>query len=448
MNKKFFIAFLFFILLLIIPFFYQATFSKYIFDYAFTSTKILIDKKPKIEVLSVSNTNTGYEKYANKTHEITLQVKVTEKNITINHFNSDTIQILINNEIVYPSIKIDMLSNHDGEIIYNILLSNLTGNGTLSLYFPEGIIQDTLHQKNDSLNFNTNILIDNIAPSSSCEELSVENNKSKYIITANECLRPIENWDISEGNTSLTKIFCSPVSYPILITDYAGNISEVFITINKAKNIMLYYANYNGYKISQFNHSGEISGKQAIIDGSNKKSEMIVTYLDGDIDTQALQARIFDYTYWGENTTAICNYSELDYQYGYTPSANSWYDINSKNAIYFLGKLSFQLGGQGHNLVNNSCSNFMKPIPEEIANQNLYGISGIAFRLKNIDTYSIVYQIYVPEIGWLKASSDGEETTYSHDKPFSAIRINIIPKSEKTYLIDYWNRAIYTNYMD
>ena len=90
----------------------------------------------------------------------------------------------------------------------------------------------------------------------------------------------------------------------------------------------------------------------------------------------------------------------------------------------------------------------MKPIPEEIANQNLYGISGIAFHLKNSNEYSIVYQIYVPNIGWLKASADGEETTYSHDKRFSAIRINIVPKSEKRNLMNYWNRAMYTDYTD
>ena len=448
MNKKIIIFFIVFILLLAFPFFYQSVFSKYIFDYSFVSVKILIYKKPEIEVLSVSNTNTGYEKYANKTHEITLKVKVKEKNITINHFNRDTINVLINDEMMHPFMEINEISNHNGEIIYHILLSNLTGNGNLSIVFPEGIIQDHLNQKNDFQKFDTGILIDNIAPNSTCEELSIENSKSKYTITSNETLRPIDSWDISENNMSLSKIFCSPVSYPILITDYAANISEVFVTINNARNIMLYYANYNGYPISKFNQNGEISGKQSILDRSNKKSEMLVTYLDGEIDHSMLQARIFDYTYWGENTTAVCDYSEIDYQYGYSPSTSSWYDINSKNAVQFLGKIALQLGGQGHNSANNSCTNFNNPIPPDVANKYLYGISGIALHLKNSNEYSIVYQIYVPDIGWLKASADGEETTYSHDKPFSAIRINIVPKSEKRNLMNYWNRAMYTNYTD
>ena len=146
--------------------------------------------------------------------------------------------------------------------------------------------------------------------------------------------------------------------------------------------------------------------------------------------------------------TNQCIFSEIPYTYGYSPSATTWYDINSKNKIRFLGKFAFQLGGQGHNTAGISCLGQNNPIPQEIADQNLYGLSGIAFRLRDCEEYSIVYQIYVPDIGWLRASSDGEETTYSHDKPFSAIRINIVPKSEKQYLMDYWNRVIYTDYVE
>ena len=445
MNKKFLIICLFFIFLLVIPFYCQFSFSKYVFDDSFIAVNIQIEKKPTIEVLSVSNTNTGYEKYANHTHTITLRVKITEKNIAINHFNRDTIQVFINNIVTIPSMKINLISKNTNEIIYDIVLSNITGNGNLSLMFPEGIIEDSFGLKNDFQKFDTGISIDNIAPSATSEELSIEDNKSQYIIRVNENVRPINGWDFYNNHSSLSKIFSSPITYPIPITDYAGNVSEVFVNIKNAKNIMLYYANYNGYSVKQFDNNGQISGKQAIIDNTNYKSEMLVMYLDGNIDKNSLQARVFDYTYWGENTTALCDYSEIKYQYGYTPSASTWYDMKSLNVVRFLGKLSLQLGGQGHNVANNSCLNATKPIPKEVANQNLYGLSGIALQLKNYDDYSIVYQIYVPSIGWLRTSSDGEETTYAHHKPFSAIRINIVPKSEKQYLINYWNRVMYTD---
>ena len=445
MNKTFLTICLFFIFLLVIPFYCQFSFSKYVFDDSFIAVNIQIEKKPTIEVLSVSNTNTGYEKYANHTHTITLRVKITEKNIAINHFNRNTIQILINNTIANPSMNIELISNNHGEIIYDIVLSNITGNGNLSLMFPEGIIEDSFGLKNDFQKFDTGISIDNIAPSATSEELSIEDNKSQYLIHANESIRPINGWNFDNNNSSLSKVFSSPITYPIPITDYAGNISEVFVDVKNAKNIIFYYANYNKYPVKQFEHSGQISGKQAIIDKTNYKSEMLVMYLDGNIDKNSLQARVFDYTYWGENTTALCDYSEIKYQYGYTPSASTWYDMKSLNVVRFLGKLSLQLGGQGHNVANNSCLNATKPIPKEVANQNLYGLSGIALQLKNYDDYSIVYQIYVPSIGWLRTSSDGEETTYAHHKPFSAIRINIVPKSEKQYLINYWNRVMYTD---
>lgn len=449
MNKKFFIICLFFIFLFAFPFYYQFSFSKYIFNDAFTVAKIQIDKKPTIEILEISNTNTGCEKYANATHVVAFRVKIIEKNIAINHFNRDTIQIFINDTLVVPSIHIFLLSDNGGEIIYDVMLSKLTGNGNLSIVFPEGMIEDTFGQKNSYQKFDTGILIDNIAPTTTTKELSIENNQSQYIIQSNENLRPITGWDFYHTNSSLSKVFSSPIRYPITITDYAGNSSEVFVNIQNATNMMLYYANHtSGSFVENLDSNGQISGKQNIIDSSSSKSERILTYLDSDITNLILQARIFDYTYWGENTTAICHNSEIKYRYGYNPSPTTWYDVTGPNAIRFFDKIVLQLGGYGHNSAGNSCLNQKKPIPQEIAEQNLYGLSGIAFQLKNCEEYSIVYQIYVPSIGWLKASSDGEETTYAHDKPFSAIRMNIVPKSEKQRFINYWNRIIYTDYVE
>lgn len=49
--------------------------------------------------------------------------------------------------------------------------------------------------------------------------------------------------------------------------------------------------------------------------------------------------------------------------------------------------------------------------------------------------------------GWLKVSCDGQENSYQHDKPISAFRMNLVPKTEKQYLIDFWNRDIGTNHI-
>ena len=67
--------------------------------------------------------------------------------------------------------------------------------------------------------------------------------------------------------------------------------------------------------------------------------------------------------------------------------------------------------------------------------------------MKDYSEYSIVYQIWVDGVGWQKAVSDGEETTYSHDKPIGAYRMSLIPKTEKQYLITSWNKDCGTNNM-
>ena len=52
-------------------------YAKYIFDATYTIANIDIDRNPpKIELVSLENTNTGYEKYANQTHTITAKIKV------------------------------------------------------------------------------------------------------------------------------------------------------------------------------------------------------------------------------------------------------------------------------------------------------------------------------------------------------------------------------------
>ena len=67
-------------------------------------------------------------------------------------------------------------------------------------------------------------------------------------------------------------------------------------------------------------------------------------------------------------------------------------------------------------------------------------VATFKFTLDNYSTYSIVYQIYIIGHGWLPAVSNGTESVYNYTKPFSKIRINLVPTSEKQYLIDYWNK--------
>ena len=67
---------------------------------------------------------------------------------------------------------------------------------------------------------------------------------------------------------------------------------------------------------------------------------------------------------------------------------------------------------------------------------------------KNTSNFSIVYQTHTKNEGWLKAFCNEQENLYQHDKPISAFRMNLVPKTEKQYLIDFWNRDVGMNHID
>ena len=64
--------------------------------------------------------------------------------------------------------------------------------------------------------------------------------------------------------------------------------------------------------------------------------------------------------------------------------------------------------------------------------------------LKDYSYYSIMYQILVDKVGWLEPCSDGQETKYSYDKPMTAIRVTLVPKTEKKYILEKWKQDVGT----
>lgn len=306
----------------------------------------------------------------------------------------------------------------------------------------------TIGQINDEKKFDLGITIDNLPPNGVFQELAMEDNNSNGTIVTTEPIRVIDGWNFSNNNTYLSKIFSSPIYYPLPITDYAQNSSEVFISIKKASNIMLYYHNYNGYPVDSFQSGGQISGKQAILDNSIKKTESLFIDFNGSLPDSFLQGKAYDYNYWGEGSTGLCTYTESRYTYGYNP-ISSWRYLGSDihGSCNFYGHFCFKFGGIGQNVAGkeNISGPIKTAIPENISKQYLFGLSSVTFKLTDYSNYSIIYQIYVNKVGWLPTASDGQETFYSLDKPFSAIRMGLVPKSEKQYVINFWNRNIGTN---
>ena len=125
--------------------------AKYIFYNEFYIANLNIDRtKPKIELVNITNNNTGYESYANNTNTIKIKVKVTDKNLKDVSLDKDHIKIKINDEYVNNvNIKSNKIEDISDGGIYQIELSNLEGNGNLKVDILEGAIVDNGDLKNE-----------------------------------------------------------------------------------------------------------------------------------------------------------------------------------------------------------------------------------------------------------------------------------------------------------
>lgn len=116
----------------------------------------------------------------------------------------------------------------------------------------------------------------------------------------------------------------------------------------------------------------------------------------------------------------------------------STFNTTSSNSIYIKlsGHSNSSLKGKTY-IYTNSKNGFN---PTSIS-------EWIQSKLKNISDFSIVYQAYVKDIGWLNASCSEEKNSYQSNKPVSAFRMNFVPITEKQYLINSWNHDSGTTYL-
>ena len=125
--------------------------AKYVFEYTIEAINLDIDRtKPIIEIVDIENTNLDYEKYANKTHNIIVKIKIIEKNMSNDVLENDEINVLVGNEIA-KDYKLEIITKEKAEdyIIYDLKFSNLLGNGNLNINIIEGAIIDASGLKNE-----------------------------------------------------------------------------------------------------------------------------------------------------------------------------------------------------------------------------------------------------------------------------------------------------------
>ena len=424
------------------------TSAKYLIEYQNKVAIIDIDRNPpKIELLEVQNTNVGYEKYANKTHTITTKIKVTEEHIISNNMSLENLIIQVNGkDVEIQDIKIIETKKEKDSIYYDIILTGIQTEGILNIIIKEGTIVDKSYNINPETVIPTGIQIDNTSPEGTFSETEIEEGKVLATILANEKIRKVEGWELTQNEMQLEKEFTNNISYIFTITDFAQNTKEIEINISKATNIMITYASHNsaiGWTYGYGNY--DVAGAQAVKENPIYKTEALAFRIIGNIPKDFVQINTCIYTHWGEGSKATCGDSGMIYQYGYNPGKNLFKTMSSDDLVTINGNKYVQFAGTGMNGSQKKDIEGSNRIPFETVYQYNYGISGVTMKLKDESYYSIVYQILVNGQGWLKTCSDGEEAMYQFNKPMSAIRLALVPKTEKNYILDLWNQDVGTN---
>lgn len=399
-----------------------------------------IDRQaPKIEVKKCSNSNVDYPNYANKEATISILLEVKDDN-QIQDFLEETEIVVMIREAKIQAKKIQIKQIENKQTV-EIILEKIKEEGQLQIRIPKNSIIDEVGNANELYMWDSGIWIDNTIPEVKIEQNKIEEGKVQVKMQVNEKIRTLEGWKESEN--TCTKIFENNISYEIPIQDLAGNIAKAKIEIKDATSIVLRYASHNsevGWTFGYGNY--DIAGLEAIQKKRKLRTEALAFSIEGNVDPDFLQVRAYVHTYWGEGKEAICQDTNKKYKHGFNPSSSTWKSMNTKEGLVKLGdkKQYFILGGAGVNLRGQTDNKGEDPIPDVVAVQHLYGISGISFKLKDTSYYSIVYQIYIEEVGWLSPCKNEEFTCYQKDKPISGIRIALVPNSELNYLWDTWEK--------
>lgn len=398
------------------------------------------NKAPSITITNQANNNNLYPNYANKEAQITFTIELKDDRKITKDLQEQEIKILVEGKEITPKIKkLEIKKNTATQKILLLTLSGITKEGMLKLQIPEGGILDEIGHKSTKVEYNTKIQIDNTKPEVSFSQKKIEEGKVEYSISANEKVRKLDGWNLEEEKI-LKKVFLNNVSYKTTIKDLAGNTAEVEVNIKEATNILISYASHNsavGWSYGYGNY--DIAGAEAIKENPKYKTESLAFSILGNVDKDYLQAKTYVYTNWGEGSKAKCDYSNKIYSYGWNPSSSSWKYETVENRITLNGNSYFQLGGAGVNAAGNTDLNGNGEISRDLMHQYKYGISSIALKLKSEKENSIIYQVYVDDVGWLKPAKNGEVTSYQLTKPISAIRVALVPNSEVTALVNTWN---------
>ena len=420
------------------------SFAKYIFKYEETIFELDIDRTlPKAEVIQITNTNAGYENYANKSHEILITIKVFDNHQLIN--NLKDFEIFVNTKESDCTKETKILEKTENYIIYQLKLTNILEEGELFIKIPENSFEDNSKNKMEECLLKTGIFIDNTAPVVNYSQTIKSNGKVVANLISNEEVRNLDGWLLDDTRKIHSKEFISDVSYHRNIIDLAGNISNVNIDVKDAT--------YLGLEIKAHMSSSAWQTTESNIIGQMEKGnykykfESLLFRTGENVAKDYLQVSGYVHSHWGEGSTAIASQFKVPYYYGYNP-ISGYKTMENTELVNYNGKEYIHLGGEGINYQGNTDINGNHPIPVEIARQYKYGISGIKLDLKEHSENAIIYQIFFDDTGWLETCKNGEMAMRSETEPIEAMRVAVIPNSELEFVLREWNEDIGTYNFD
>ncbi len=396
-----------------------------------------IDKNPPIaEIIEIKNTNTGYEKYANNTHKITIKIKISDENKIID--NLKELKILVGGRENNCTKEINKIEEKENYIIYEIQLENIEENGNLLIKILLDSFEDIVGNKMSEKTLNTGIEIDNISPIIEYNQNKLEDGKILAQIIGNEKIRKITGWELDESQKINSKKFISDIIYQKEVKDLAGNIANIEINVKDSEFLKLEYMGHiseRGWIKAENNFVGTIQS------GNKLKIEAIAFRTGEKVEKDFVQFSAYAYTHWGENSYAKDRITNMIYNHGWNPLSGYKTMENAEFANIYNEKY-IELSGAGINEMGATDLNGNNPIPFEEANKYTYGVSGLKLDLKTHEENSIIYQIYLNDVGWLKTCKNGEQAMYASNRPIEAMKIAVVPTSEMEEIIAQWNKNI------
>lgn len=388
-----------------------------------------IDKNsPQIEILDITNSNKGYESYANREKEINFKIHIKDENSIIT--SNANFNILLDDKEANCEKNIKLVIDSEKEKTYEVNLKNILDNGNLKLYIPKESFIDVAENATTEKLIELGIEIDNIAPNVLSTSEKQDDGKVNVNIKSNEIIKNINGWSMNEDLMGGYKKFISDIKYQRTIEDRAGNSTLVDINVENSDFLGLEY-------MAHISETGWVKAQNGIVGIQEKgnifKIESLAFKTSNKVNDDFFNVSGYAYTHWQEGSFAESQYTKQIFNYGWNPM-NGYKNRKESELVEINNEKYIQIGGEGVNGRLRTDINGNLPISIEESRQYKYGISGIKFKISDNNENSIIYQIYNNDIGWSKIFCNGEIAQISEEKVIEAMKIIVVPTSELNFV--------------